>query len=174
MASRIEEPMRPLVVNTAKLSAAHAPQGFRRHASLALTGTGLIFLLGTLLDFVILWTFQRQTVPQWEFTALASLAEGLPRLVLAIALLYAALYTRESTSLLLYRLLALGLIMIGLIGAIAGALMLTDYFVLRRQVNAEVTDLFRSMTFKTLALCAMYVFILLPIGVLGLRRPSTG
>lgn len=172
--ARVAEMTTPLVVSTAKVRAVHAPEGFRRHASLGLAGAGLIFLLGTLLDFAILWIFQRQASPQWEFTALASTSEGLPRLVLAFGMIYAALYIRGSTSLLTYRLLGLGTILVGLAGAVVGGLMVTDYFVLRAGVNPEAAHLFRSMTLKTLSLCAMYVFLLVPIGVLGLRRPKSG
>lgn len=172
--ARVAEMTTPLVVSTAKVKAVHAPEGFRVHASLGLAGAGLVFLVGTLLDLAILWIFQRQASPQWEFTALASTSEGLPRLVLAFALIYAALYTRGSTSLLTYRMLGLGLILVGLAGAVVGALMVTDYFVLRGGINPESGQLFHSMVIKTLSLCAMYVFLLVPIGVLGLRRPKSG
>ncbi|MGH7552746.1 MAG: hypothetical protein ACREMQ_06925 [Longimicrobiales bacterium] len=163
----------PILVNPKKAKAAYAKDAFQAHAWLVLSAAGLIFLLGTLLDFVILWGFQRQAVPQWEFTALASTAEGLPRLILALALIYAAMHARGSTSLLGYRFLALGLIFIGLAGAAIGALMVTDYFALRAMVNPEAISILQSTTIKTLALCTLYVFVLLPVGIVGMRRPKT-
>jgi hypothetical protein len=172
MATRIADVRVPVVVN-AKAVPLFSTDGFRRHASWGLSAAGWIFLLGTVLDLGILWVFQRQEGAQFEFTALASTAEGLPRIVLAVALLYAGLYVGGSTSLIAFRLLGLLLIGVALLGAVVGALMLTDYFVLRRDVTAEALWIFRSTTVKTLALCAMYVMILVPVGALGMRRPRT-
>lgn len=163
----------PRMVITPKKAGAYTVEGFRRHVARGFYAAGVIFLVGTVLDLAILWVFQRQPGPQWEFSALASTAEGLPRLVLAIALLYGGLYTAASTSLLSYRFLALIAILIALAGAAVGGLMLSDFFVLRRQVSTDGLWIFRSAVLKTLVLCGMYVFVLFPLGVLGLRRPRS-
>ncbi len=172
MATRMAD-VQPRMVITPKKAGAFTVEGFRRHVARGFYAAGVIFLVGTSLDLAILWVFQRQPGPQWEFSALASTAEGLPRLVLAIALLYGGLYTAASTSLLSYRVLALVAILIALAGAAVGGLMLSDFFVLRRQVSAEGLWIFRSTVLKTLVLCGMYVFVLFPLGVLGLRRPRS-
>lgn len=170
MATRMADVQRRMVI-TPKKAGAYTVEGFRRHVARGFYAAGVIFLVGTALDLAILWVFQRQPGPQWEFSALASTAEGLPRLVLAIALLYGGLYTAASTSLLAYRFLALIAILIALAGAAVGGLMLSDFFVLRRQVSPEGLSIFRSTVLKTLVLCGMYVFVLFPLGVLGLQRP---
>lgn len=172
MAKRMADVQARMAI-TPKKAGAYTVEGFRRHVSRGFYAAGMIFLIGTVLDLGILWVFQRQPNPQWEFTALATTAEGLPRLVLALALLYGGLYTAASTSLLAYRLLALIAIMVALAGAAVGGLMLSDFFVLRRQVSAEGLWIFRSTVLKTVVLCGMYVFVLFPLGVLGLRRPKS-
>ena len=172
MATRVAD-AQPRMVITPKMAGTYAVEGFRRHVARAFAAAGLIFLVGSVLDLGILWIFQRQPNPQWEFTALATTAEGLPRLVLALALLYGGLYLGGSTALMAYRLVALTAIGVALAGAAVGGLMLTDFFVLRREVSPESIWIFRSTVAKTLALCAMYVFVLLPLGVLGLGRPKS-
>lgn len=55
-----------------------------------------------------------------------------------------------------------------------GALMLSDYFVLRGRVDPAAAAIFASATLKTLALSAVYFFVLVPVGVLAWRRPRAG
>ncbi|HEX6211667.1 MAG TPA: hypothetical protein VF136_12875 [Methylomirabilota bacterium] len=172
MATNMRDRPTPIVVGSSDPGRpVRSAASFRRAASWALWGTAIVFLVGSVLDLVILWLFQRQPNPQWEFTAVAISAEGLPRILLGVALAYGALQLRDSASLLAYRLLAVGLIAVGVIGAVLGGLMLSDYFILRSSVNPEAVGVFRSGVFKTLALCAMYVFVLLPVGVAAWRRP---
>lgn len=160
----------PVVLGSSKARHAFVSAGFRRHVSRALIGAGTIFLVGTVVDFVVLW-LGRQPVPEWEFTALAGTTDGLPRLMLALALFYVALYTLESTSLLAYRLLAMGVLVLALASAVIAPLMLTNHFALRPEIDPDGVWLFNATTIKTLGLCALYIVILVPLGVLGLRRP---
>lgn len=172
MATRMAEIPAPIVVGGAKARVAYAAEAFQRPAALALTVAGLIFMIGSAVDVALLWTVQRQALPQWEFTALASTAEGLPRIVLGIALVFTAMYVRGSTSLLKYRLLGLVLVCLGLAGIVIAGLMVTDFFALRSVVNPEARWLFRSTVLKTLLLCGMYTVLLIPAGVLCMRKPK--
>ena len=146
--------------------------GFRRPAARALLAAALILGLGSVLDVVVLWGMQRQPGPQGEFAALVATAEGLPRIVLAVSLAYAGFLVRESTVLLRFRALGLVLVAVGLLGAVVGGMVVSDYFVLRSVVEPASIALFRSAVFKTLALCTLYVLVLIPVGVLAMRRPQ--
>ncbi len=145
--------------------------GYSRHAGLACVGAGLIFLVGSLLDVAILWGFQRGAGPAWEFAALSTTIEGTPRIALGAALMAAGLWVRGSTSLLMYRTIGLIMLLTGIAGAIIGGMLLSDYFILRRDVDAAQRVLFNSAALKVLALSGLHAFVLIPIGVLGMRRP---
>lgn len=173
MATRMAEIPTPIVVGGSKARVAYGAEAFHRPAAVALSVTGFIFIIGSFVDLLLLWTVQRQSVPQWEFTALATTAEGLPRIVLGIALVFAGMYVRGSTSLLKYRLFGLLLVGLGLMGVAIAGLMVTDFFALRSVVNPEARWIFRSTVLKTLLLCGMYVVFLIPAGVLCMRRPKT-
>jgi len=162
----------PIVVGGSKARVAYAPEAFHRPVAAALSVAGLIFLIGSLVDVALLWTVQRQPNPQWEFQALATTAEGLPRVVRGLAPIFGAMYVRRSTSLIKYRLFGLLLVCLGLLGIAIAGLMVTDFFALRSQVNPEARWLFRSAVLKTLLLSGMYVVFLIPAGVLCLRRPK--
>jgi hypothetical protein len=150
----------------------HSAMAYRVHAARALMAVAAIFGLGSVLDLGVLWGLQRQPGPEWEFGALATTVEGLPRIALAVGFAYGALMLNGTAGALWYRLLALVLLAVGVAGAVIGAMMLSDYFVLREIVNPEAVGLFRSSVFKTLALSGLYVLLLLPVGVLGLRTPK--
>jgi hypothetical protein len=137
-----------------------------------LWGAGFIFLIGSLADIMVLWTLQRQPDPAWELTSLELTIEGTPRLALAIALIMAGNYIRGTTSLLMQRLFAAMLLALGLLGAAIGALLLSDYFVVRKTVAPEAQNVFLSIVLKGLTLAALHVVVLVPVGVLGLRRPK--
>ncbi len=164
------EVARPAVVISNHVHAYTTAQ-FRNKVTLGLGAAGVTFLLGTVLDFGILWWFEHVPGPQWEFTALSSTAAGLPRIVLALALLYGALYVRGSTSLRSFRVLAVASILSGLAGGLVGALTIVDYLVLRPDITPEAQQVFRSTMLETLALSIMYMLVMVPVGVLGFRRP---
>lgn len=172
MATRMAEIPTPIVVGGSKARVAYPADAFNRRVAAGLSVAGFIFIIGSIIDVVLLWTVQRQPNPQWEFTALATTAEGLPRIVLGIALVFAAMYVRGSTSIVKYRLYGLGLIVLGLVGLAIAGLMVTDFFALRSAVNPEARWVFRSAVLKTLLLCGMYVLFLIPAGVICMRRPK--
>lgn len=146
--------------------------GYDRHAAYFCLAAGLIFGVGAILDVLILWGFQRQPDnPGWEFTALASTVEGLPRIGLAAALIAVALWLRGSTSLLSYRLLGAALVVTGFLGATAAALVVTDWFVVRVNVPPEQQATIKGVVFKSIALGGLYTAVFIPAGVLGMRRP---
>jgi hypothetical protein len=137
-----------------------------------MAAAGILFLVAGLLDVAILWMMQRQPQPLWEYQALANTVNGLPGFVLGAGFLFGALHVSGSTSLMSYRLLALLLIGIGLGGAAAAALMASDYFILVSGVGPDEMALFRSVAFKTIALGGLHAIVLVPLGVLGMRRPT--
>lgn len=142
------------------------------NASRALWAAGLIFLIGSFADLVLLWTVSRQAAnPQWEFTALALTIEGTPRIVLAVAMIWVALYIRGVSSLITQRAFGVLLILLGIGGGVIGAIMISDYFVLRGMVPPAEMKTFASVVLKTLTLSALHLVLLVPFGVLSVRRP---
>jgi hypothetical protein len=142
------------------------------NAARALYAAGLIFLIGSIADIMTLWVMQAQPDPEWEFSSLVSTIEGTPRIVLAIAMLLAGNYFRGTSSLVAQKLFASILLLLGLAGAVIGALILSDYFVVRGAVEPDKQKVFLSVVLKALTLSALHVLILVPVGVLGLRRPK--
>ncbi|MGH7503810.1 MAG: hypothetical protein ACREL7_18945 [Longimicrobiales bacterium] len=152
--------------------AAVTADGFGIHVSYACVAAGLIFGIGAILDVGILWIAQRvPNNPGWEFTALASTIEGLPRIGLAAALLALGLWLRGSTLLLAYRFLGLLLILTGFVGVVTAALVVTDWFVVRIDIPPDQHGLFKGIVFKSIALGGLYLLVFIPAGVLSMRRP---
>jgi hypothetical protein len=50
-------------------------------------------------------------------------------------------------------------------------MMVSDYFVIRGQVLPEEQTVFASIVLKTLTLSALHLVLLVPVGVLAVRRP---
>lgn len=147
-------------------------QPFGKVAALGMWAAGGLMFLGTLVDLGILWIAQYQANPQWEFVAIASTLEGLPRIALALAFFYAALYLRRSESLAAYRSLGVGLLLLGLAGTGLGLLALMDYLALANLVQGVPESLIRSTAMKSVALGGIFFVLLVPLGFLGLRRPK--
>lgn len=147
-------------------------QPFGKVAALGMWAAGGLLLLGSLVDLGILWIVQHQRNPQWEFVAIASTLEGLPRFAMALAFFYAALYLRRSTSLAAYRTLSAGVLVVGLVGGGLGVLALMDYLALSSMVAGVPESLIRSTALKAVALGGIFLLLLVPLGLLGLRRPK--
>ena len=143
-----------------------------RHGAVALLGISAVLALGTFIDLGVLWIGQRQDSPQWEYVALINTIEGMTSLVLAAALCYVAFLISSQVSVAKYRVLAITVLVLGVVAAALGLLLATDYFALRSIMPAEGVGTFNTTTFKGLGLSALYVFILVPLGVLGLRTTS--
>jgi hypothetical protein len=143
-----------------------------QNAARALWAGGLIYLIGSLADLATLWIINRiPDNPDWEFTALANTLDGTPRIVLAVAMIWVALHIRGSNSLVIQRLMGVLLLLLGVAGAIMGAMVIADYFVLREAVAPPDQKLFLSITLKALTLSALHLLVLVPVGVLSVRRP---
>jgi hypothetical protein len=151
---------------------AHSGAGFGTLAARGTLAIGIIMLVGTVIDIGILWLFQRQPVPQWEYVAITSTLEGFPRFLIAIGFFYAAFHFRATVSIVPYRVVASLLIVLGLAAAILGGMMVINYQALSEFAQQPELHLaLRSVAIKALTLSALYVAVLLPFGVWALRRP---
>lgn len=141
--------------------------GYVRHASMVLWTASALLLLGTIVDLGILWVFQRQPGPQWEFVALVNTLEAFPRIVIAIGMAYVALAVRPMARS-SQRLLAVALLVLGLTGAALAGLLVTDYLALSSLIAPESLAVFQSTVAKGVALGGLYA-VLVPVGIIGLR-----
>lgn len=145
---------------------------FARPAGRIAIVAGLIYLLGHLLDFGILWIFQRQPGIQWEFVALARSAEAFPDLIVATALVYLGLQLTNSLGVWRNRALSTWVILMGLAGLAIMAVMVLNYLSIRADVAPAAADAVRSSVIKTVSLAALYAVFLIPAGILGFRVKS--
>lgn len=141
-------------------------------ASVAMLAAAGALLLGSLVDLIVLWAVQRQTTPQWEFLALLDTVEAIPRMVTGLAFIGGALYFRRTASLLGYRLIALGAVLLGLVGAVVAGMIMIDYLALSRIESAATEGPLQGVALKGIALGVLYLLILTPLGVLGTRWPK--
>lgn len=144
---------------------------YRRNTSLVLLATGVVFLLGTLVDLGILWFLQRGPTVQADFVATTQTVEGLPRVILALALVYLSGHVGRWSALSLYRALALGVLLVGLAGIPLLLQLVTSYSLLASSVSVDALPALRATTFKSAALAVIYIVALLPLGMLGFRDP---
>jgi hypothetical protein len=135
----------------------------------ALFAAGLVFIAGSIADYVILWLINRQDGPQWEISAVVTTVEGMSRILLGIALVFAALYVRGRPSIWLRRVLGIGLLSTAFAGLVLAALMAMDFLALRSLVRPEAMATFQAATAKTLFLCGLYIILTGPAGVIALR-----
>lgn len=149
------------------------PRDFAKPTGRVLWVAGLIYLLGSLLDFFVLWVLQNQGGVQFEFVALSNTAEGFPRLIVATALIYAGLHISGVNRVWAYRTLAALLVVLGLAALAMLALLGLNYATISSAVTPEGRGLFRSTVVKTGLLNLMYVTALLPLGILGFRTRKT-
>lgn len=173
MATRTPDAAPLVVMGSRRAKPAFASAGYRGHVSRALSAIATLVAAVTFLRIAALWGLEQQSIPEWRFTALASTGEALPWLLLALALFYTALYASESTSLLAYRLVGLCLILLVLVAAGVGVLLLAEYGSLPRDIDPQAARLLQATWVKAVGTCALHVVVLAPIGVLGLRRPSS-
>jgi len=142
------------------------------NAGRALWAAGLIYLIGSLADMVLQMIVGADWGnPAWEYTVTTGAVEGTPRIVLAIAFIWVAMYIRGSSSLAGYRILSIVLIASGAACAVFGAIAISDYFILRPMMDAGGQRLATNILLKTLILSALQVMLLIPVGVMGVRRP---
>lgn len=170
------KPTTPLVFDPADhYGRTGGPTAIQRHAALGAWAASGMFMVGSIIDVGVLWLLQRQDQPQWEFVAIANTLDAFPRFALAIALLYAALYFGRSSSIAVYRVAAVGLVFLGLAAAALGALMVTDYFALAKLAGQQpqALEMIRTTSIRAVILSGVYVILLVPLGIIGLRRPKS-
>jgi len=93
--------------------------------------------------------------------------------VLAAALGYVAFLVGGQLSVVTYRVLATTVLVLGLVGGALGLLLATDYLALRNGIPPEGSGAFSTTTFKGLGLSALYLLILVPLGLFGLRSAGS-
>lgn len=179
MTQQLEEPRvaarGPLLAADADRKAKRqvGPAGFERYAAIGFWAAGLVLLFGTAVDLSILWVFQRQDAPTWEFVAISNTLEAFPRLVLGFGLLYPALHFQRGLTVGSVRTLSTMLVLLGVAAAVLGVLEVTDYFVLQRQASPQTLPVLKSTTLKAATLGGAFFVILTTLGVLGWRRPRS-
>lgn len=157
-----------VIVGDAKKS--QVDHDFSRPAGRALWVAGLVYLLGSLLDFFVLWVLQNPGGSmQYEFVALTNTAEGFPRLIVAAALIYGGLHISGFEGTWAYRLLAGFLVALGLAALAMLAVLGLNYAGISSAVSPEGRSVFRASVIKTGLLSLMYATALLPLGILAFR-----
>lgn len=161
------------IQGTTTRSAPPAAESFASRCSYAMWASGAVFFIGSALDLLILWFFQRQSQPQWEFVAISNTVDALPRFAIAIAFFYLALHLRRSAALGGYRAVGFLSLLLGLGGATLTALIITDYFALAAIARAQpqAMHMLKSLTLKTGALGILFFLIFTPLGFQSMRRP---
>lgn len=132
----------------------------------------VVYFVGSLVDLGVLWFLQRQPGVQWEFVAVTNTVAALPGLMLAVALLYAAASFGSWSSAGLERALAALLLVLGLASAGLAGLAVLNYLSVVGAGSGPSGELIRATMMKTLGLCGLYFVLLVPAGIVGLRRTS--
>ena len=140
------------------------------HIGLTLWAITAVLLVGTALDYGILWIGQRQDTLTWEYVAIVNTVEGMGSLIVALALAYAAFYVSGRRSVAVERALAGLVMMVGVFGGALGFLLIMDYLALRSTMEPTAAELFTTTTVKGMTLSGLYFFVLVPIGLRGLLR----
>lgn len=150
--------------------------GFLKHGTRGLVAAAAVLLLGSFVDLVVLWGLQYRSNLQWEFVAIVNTLEAYTRLILGLGLIYAVLAIGRSTSLVRYRITSGALLLLGLVAGVLGVLLLTDYFPLAQIAEGQpgAAGALTVTAAKGLMLSAVYTLVLVPLGILGLRKPKLG
>lgn len=152
----------------------HVSHSLGRAAARTLWAAAIVYLVGSAVDLGILWIAQRQPGLQWEFVAVTNTVDAWPRLILSVALGFAAMFVGGSRSMLVQRLLATLLLLLGLGAAALGALVVLNYLSVSGALQGGSGALVKSTAVKSLALCGLYFVLLVPAGILSLRRGRPG
>lgn len=168
------------VVQEASKERVVAPRGSTREqerasspAAWPVLAAGAIMLLGVVVDLGVLWFLQHEGTPQWEFAALSTSMDSVPRFAFGLGFLFLGLHLRNSTSKLSYRVLGSLLLALGLVALAAAALMAMSYLSLGNLVTEpSVYTMLRSVAIKTIGLAVIYSGLSIPAGIAVLRRPT--
>lgn len=148
-------------------------EAFARHGARGLWAAAAVLLLGTAVDLFVLWGLQFQASMQWEFVAIVNTLEAYTRLVLGVGLAYGALVFSRSSSLWAYRSAGALMLLLGLAAATLSLLLITDYYPLSRFADGQgvAQGALTVTAVKGLLLGGVYSLVLIPLGILNLRKP---
>jgi hypothetical protein len=163
-----------LVKEASSKTAAASPERLARHAARLFVAGGTILLVGVALDLFALWVLQRQPTVQWEFVALGTTTNSYTLLIVSAALFYGALAASRTESVTAYRMVAVGVILMGLFGLIVGFLIGTNYLAVSKDagIAPEAASLFKSLVVKSGGVSLLFATGMLFAGVFGLRMPK--
>jgi hypothetical protein len=158
---------------SSKTATAVAPERLSRHAARLFVAGGAILLFGVMLDLFTLWVLQRQDTVQWEFVALGTTTNSYTLMIVSAALFYGALAASRTESVNAYRLVAVGVILMGLFGLTIGFLIGTNYLAVTRdaRIAPEAAALFKALVVKSGGVSLLFATGMLFAGVFGLRMP---
>jgi hypothetical protein len=144
-----------------------------RIAGRVLLATGILYLIGSLVDLGTLWGLQRQPGPNWEFVAIGSTLDAIPRFGLAFALVAAGLVACAYRGMALYRACGVALLLFGVAAAGLAGMLVTDYFaVVSNGIPEQAVAMVRSTTIKGTLIGGLSFVLYVGVGFLSLRRPA--
>ena len=132
---------------------------------------GLLYLLGSLVDLGTLWGLQRQPGPNWEFVAIGSTLDALPRFGLAFGLLMLGSWAGGSGGTIL-RICGAGLLLVGAAAGVLGVLLVTDYLaIVAGGVPEPAAVMARASTIKGAAIGGLGLILFVTAGIVSVRSP---
>jgi len=147
------------------------PESLARLAGRFLTGAAAIIVVGVGVDLFTLWVLQRQSSAGWELAALGATTNSYPILLVSAAMFYMALALGRSGSIRLYRLAAVYVVLLGLLGLGVFLLLVMNYFALKGAASPAAMTMFKSVVAKSGGLSVVFGSVMLVLGVLGFRAP---
>ena len=164
---------RVLLGDTSPSAPAAAGDAFARRAAQALWAAGGVIVIGTLLDWLVLWLLQRQPSTQWEYVAFQNSLEAIPRAAIGLALIAGGLHLGRVRSATAFRVLGAAFLVLALAAAVIGVLLVMDYFVLGKMVAGRAPAahaMLKTVTARSLGLSALFTIVLGVTGLVGMRR----
>ena len=161
-------------VNVIQESRASKPEpalGNAARTGVVLMAVSAVVGLGRLFDIGVLWIVQRSNTPQWEFMALSNTLDVVPGFVLALGIAYCGLQFKNPQSSVGYRLLAVGLILLGLVSAAVAGLIGMDYLALSKYADPRALGVLRSTALRAVVLGTFFFLVLIPVGIYAFKRP---
>ena len=129
--------------------------------------------MGSLVDLGVLWLGQRQPGVQWEFVAVTNTAQAWPRFVMGVAFAYLGAHVGSKSADWVFRSLGGLTLLLGVGAAALGGLAALNTVTMLNGVTGQGSAMIKVASAKTLILCALYVILLVPLGIMGLRGPKS-
>ncbi len=164
---------RVLLGETGPSAPAVSGDAFGRRAAQALWAAGSVLLIGTLLDWLVLWLLQRQPSTQWEYVAFQNSLEAIPRAAIGLALIAGGLHLGRVRSTAAFRALGAAFLMLALAAAAIGVLLVMEYFVLGKMAAGRIPAahaMLKTVTARSLGLSVLFALVLGTTGLVGMRR----